>query len=938
MEEQLKTKAFQVLNAKSFDLKAAIQEGGSRMGLNALEMHQIMRGEVCTEEAFAKLRRGPACYVPTRVWVEEREAVKAGIRAAVVKIEQMPIEVEAIDASADLDHALEEPEASVRQYVRMRPRHLSAVLRRSMKGCDAMLNAVEGLAKAWKWTWQRYCATVMALCYGTKFARQELLLVLNTYKAYKLDSQGWVKCMKAHHALVKVRRRCLTDDRLMSPAEAASVMYMHELVGRGGFMTSDAIAEEAAERQKVPTDYVHMENGFNNFHHHATQTLAEALRDTGKLKKAQSWNQWVDDLYMHLANGSAKVPELDANEFIEADMPDIDLGRFQGKKRFLAELIRPGDFRSYSEFTSTAFLKYEVAKNRFLYPATMQWILLGAYLMHTTETAFYSMRGIDLGHSVESSLMMKIEMVEQMALRRGTGNVDGANFNGEHTASDMTAVLQACVAAGKADDSPDNAAEIVEAVKHYTGHFSNRRIKLMTRTFFISHTLLSGEQTTQFVNSAIMWCLFSVAFLKVKDMPFGQITKFCKGDDGNMIVMHWLIAVCLAKALEDSGMKTNALKDHIEEGVIEHERCLVDEHGYHGSMFRKCGSMPIAEPQGQPNLSLLETIEHAMANASGMRARGAKIGVVRDLIEVELLTMLNDADAVRIVMLWLEVPKYAGGLGVGYLERQTEQRAPLVIREMDLKVVKSRVAKFADGMSKRKANLMAAEYAIMDAVIVREISDELLLDSMKGALPPSYYGTKGKLQTNDIVEQLRQKKLVYHTYTEHDRIEQLELQNLTDAAFELMSNVLKLGRKMPAMIHEVIDRSVSKAGLINLSVAAKVMKMEGQQLKRRLLADGVEEEETWMLDAVKNMRVETCSLMMSGRIAMVFWDLEDRPPTDIVSMISAAAYHVCVRSYVKVEKRRRGPEDRHWSAVVSVVAREVYSRFKTEFKIERYFF
>ena len=208
-----------------------------------------------------------------------------------------------------------------------------------------------------------------------------------------LDSAEWISTMKKLHVLVKVRQVWLNGARL-TVEQSCELMYLHELVGRGMFMTDDDVNEEIAKRTRTPPDYAG-----SNFHVTAREWVTAELLRTGKVKPPISKEEFYSTLSMRIVNGSTSKLPNQYGDMVHGDWSVTKAeSRFQGKKRIRAEFISSFAEKEATEsksFISRAFLKFEVAKNRWLFPAQFHWIVKSMMIFGHAEKAFLSMHGID---------------------------------------------------------------------------------------------------------------------------------------------------------------------------------------------------------------------------------------------------------------------------------------------------------------------------------------------------------------------------------------------------------------------------------------------------------------------------------------------------------------------------------------------------------------
>ena len=70
-------------------------------------------------------------------------------------------------------------------------------------------------------------------------------------------------------------------------------------------------------------------------------------------------------------------------------------------------------------------------------------------------------------------------------------------------------------------------------------------------------------------------------------------------------------------------------KTHIEESMVELEKCIVTKSGFGGCLLRKIGSIVYAEHQGKPTLAGPELVNFIFESTASLERRNAKSGICR---------------------------------------------------------------------------------------------------------------------------------------------------------------------------------------------------------------------------------------------------------------------------------------------------------------------
>lgn len=672
-------KPFHTERGVRFDHARFLQEVSARTGVDPVrlaELEKNMSLRLSVEE-YSEFKRAPAAMVPVQVLAERKSEVLEVLASAGRSKDSEKGEFPDKFGIADLqefDNFLKPEAKTLEPFVRIRPKWLIY----SLSKAGLLVNEVLQMAKDCyrsNFTINRYCATVSLYSALSGGARKELRFMLDN-GGFEVDDHNWIKIAKKHHELVKVTRMCLTQADQLDVEEIADYLYFAQTTGRGFFMQPTEVDEEVAARTRVPDDYKMPGHTSDEMGEFLIGKWFGAMSHTGRLKKTSTWNEFLDVLYLKLPGGSAakvKGIDLEAVGGIEGLRAAVSK-EIRGNKRFTMELTEMRHFREFSKWDVIAFLKYEVAKNRWLYPAQLEWVILGLYLMDHCIDAFNGASGVDIGHTVESSMAVKAAVLDMVRSDTVCVNTDGKGFNENHSRRDMTTVvdLLAHCAGRTAVGASQGLAELEEGVSKYKEGMLGRRITLpklakgwTERTFEVSNTLFSGEATTQLVNT--FWigsaAMAGSEVLKKQDM-LAFLKAFYKGDDLNGFVASWLQGWLLLVTMEDCGFIFAPEKDHVENKMCEHERCIVTAKGYQGSKARRIGAMVCAENQGSQGLTMRESLVAANEARMSLICRGVDVVLARCLFRATVRTYYN-GDGMS-TQFWANcgVPKVNGGFGL----------------------------------------------------------------------------------------------------------------------------------------------------------------------------------------------------------------------------------------------------------------------------------
>ena len=86
-----------------------------------------------------------------------------------------------------------------------------------------------------------------------------------------------------------------------------------------------------------------------------------------------------------------------------------------------------------------------MAKVRFIYPAKFLLTVLGLYVMDHMYDTFQVISGVDMGHNLFGALVVKLAVVNNVALGLCGMNCDGKGFNENHSHKDTSLVYNVCI-------------------------------------------------------------------------------------------------------------------------------------------------------------------------------------------------------------------------------------------------------------------------------------------------------------------------------------------------------------------------------------------------------------------------------------------------------------------------------------------------------------
>ena len=113
--------------------------------------------------------------------------------------------------------------------------------------------------------------------------------------------------------------------------------------------------------------------------------------------------------------------------------------------------------------------------------------------------------------------------------------------------------------------------------------------------------------------------------------PWREKQVSLKGDDSWGLHNSVLEGESYVAEKQRVGVAIHPGKTHIEESMVELEKCIVTKSGFGGCLLRKIGSIVYAEPQGKPTLAGPELVNFIFESTASLERRNAKSGICRKL-------------------------------------------------------------------------------------------------------------------------------------------------------------------------------------------------------------------------------------------------------------------------------------------------------------------
>jgi hypothetical protein len=919
---------------------------GKLFGISKERIVKIWGGAELTVAEFNKFGRAPAAQVPMEIWYAEKLSVinEFSNFNPTVECETGNFEDAARDNWLGMEEnkVLASPARIMKPFIRVRPRRLMQSLQQ-----NALLTERVRLfaSKCYRpnFTTVRFVATIIYWLSVDDFAKRELEYLLDI-GGYRMNSVQWATFVKRHHALVKVKHRCLTTDELLTVVRVSSMIYLQNLACRDQYMTQEQFDDEVVNRQRIPEDYSTESKDRLAFEFEFRELMRNELLATGQLRGPTSWDDFTESAYLKLPGGSTSLIEQvtlsDCAEVIGVD--GLRGVRLSGNKRLRAEVDPIMDFISLGAWVVYAFLKYEVGKVRYLYPANFGYTVLGLYIMDHMYGAFQAISGIDMGHNIFGSVAVKLDVLFMVASGYCGANCDGKGFNENHSHNDMRLVYDCCREASASSDSR-SYQQLNAAINHYVGSLEKRSVVLSkigpvqeSKRFDVGHTLFSGEATTQLVNTMLLFGLSVIGVRSaVRQGRVGEFYLFLKGDDLNGFCLHWLEGVAAFHHVGFLGMLLEPAKDHVEPYHSEHERCLVSPAGYNGSIARRIGAAVAAEPQGSRGLTLAETLQTMAEHHQSMICRGSSPEVVEMFSKAMLMTCMNVDCLPKGMWAATKRPKITGGFGLWRGEFDYYRKAsqmPRVTTRLRLR----RDGKFGKMGSAHMTDPIIRKLARdhnFDAECLQTERDEMVCDTIESGLGPEKYGDRRVKNVARVAD------FVANLSAEHDRWLRLSSGSqavatvIAEEFLQLLMEPKEFRYFSACTPRQVIDRQLSKSGCINADIYKRLHGIErGDNVAylKSLIKTVQRGAEGSVVSGLSEIPFSEAALFYNDVFDVTFWRIDERINTETSALVRSYVLQKVAESSQSwsLETNRQLNVQIKWEYVLTGVAEVVWERSK----------
>lgn len=920
---------FKEFRCGDFDMSAFCDMGRKAWAFAEQRIVELLHGASLTVPEFRAIGRSPASVVPEGVWSEERKRVSDLFPQSSYKRYddagyKMPDTWEQVEEWAE---ELTKPVAKLMvSRTQSRPKHiLWQIMKRDI--LNAEISEIVMMAAAEHWPRTRTCCVLSYACMASAFGLNELMHCLRRGGAAMGDKE-WVAAFKEHHRFVKVRKRCLSAEGLMEHEDVIWCIYFSNLVGRDLFMDEEGACKEAEERIEVPPDYVSVSKGDEGdasaLRKRALERLVADLIGTGHHVTVDKWNDFGRTLYRKLAGGSSampgklnlddigsvmgvsyteKVKDAAGNETGEERKMKI---RLRGSKRLVAEIYGFDHFSKYGKWKAIAFLKYEPGKNRWLYPASAEYALLGLYLMDPISKAFMMIPGVDYGHDLQGSVATKLDVWARVKADDVGLNVDGTNFNGKHSYEDMKCTYDSCKIYAETADDKEALEEYLQAVDKYTDSLRGREFVLSkmpdgeaAKEGVVDHTLFSGETPTMFTNTGQLKKLGDESAYTMIDRKCAKVIRlFYKGDDLNGFLGNWLVAALLVWTVEQTGMELNRDKDHIEFSHSEHERCLVTKAGYAGAPARRCGSMVVREPQGSAVLTMPQMVAGLNTLRGSLMARTGNEKGVEAVIRSVVATHMDSHEKVDDVMYMAALPSSAGGFGAWRGDHDCRKLAK------KYEPIEVKIVIHEDGLMGPVGSCKMTDPVIADVkerfpghnvAGMKRARDKMASACLESAIGVARYGSRVRKEKDDLEQVAKRTKRSVRRNSKVRLSEASEAMagSWSDEFAKLLNSPAALRVEYMESASSLILLGIARMGLYNeeLAMAANNLKTQRELHLLVLSKVGEEREAVVAKGALSKISKEVQSVLFRGELHAVFWKFGDKISPDLAALVRKFVTH-----------------------------------------------
>lgn len=904
--------------SQSYNGKLVMEEVHRLTGVSIERLCKIRECSVrLTKEEYEAFGRCPAMIMPISVMMEKMNEVNNKFDKDVIDVDNRELWSKMKASNWELmeeDDTLPKPANIMTAFIRIRPRRLMQAITSSKMLTEEL---EEFARKCYNPNFNkiRFTATVSYYLVAPEGPRKELKWYLE-HGGFKMNGPEWIEAMKKHHAVVKATRFINHLQAQVSSYNMAEYLYFPSLAGRDHYITEEATLQQIKARTTKHPEYRAYNSTKEELRTFCINRWKDLMTNTDKIKRPLGWDEFCKMLYTKVPSGSTSIKadmKVDFNEIggIRGLVTKIN-GALRGNKRMRAELKPIRHFSKFGKWLVGAFLKYEVAKNRWLYPADFEYIVLGLFIMDSIVDAFLQVSGVDLGHDLFGSISTKLDVVAELCRGSYCVNTDGKGFDEHHMFYDMETVYEMVrnvIDADKADKPIYQ--ELMQAVDKYIESIKARDVKFPKvpgvteeRIVEVTDSLFSGEQFTSFVNTVWMGTAgMHVSESMSMDGLINYIKLFYKGDDLNAFTHCWFVCFILLKRMEACEFELEPAKDHIEVGQCEHERCIVTPSGYRGSLCRRVGSMVAAEPQGAMALTFEEAVTSANENRMSLICRGATVEGARVLMKATLMTYMDKDDIPRSFWRLLHIPKVNGGFGLWSTRAlyKANKAPPPAVRTDFVMKKGGCMDEFGSAVMTDSYIKLLCDREGIDPQVLKEDRDKMVGDSFMVGLGPSKYGNR-RYENVDILlaraASLKAQPLQCVTLNGEGN----RLATAVSLEFgKLLSDTKQMRVKRYQRPSEVMADGLARSGMLNLEIYKKLKNIHNNlECYKLLVANPSSVESAEMISNLLKKGDKVFMAFVEGKVHGTFWSEGTPINSEVIALVASFVMHWVARTELDV--------------------------------------
>jgi hypothetical protein len=365
-----------------------------------------------------------------------------------------------------------------------------------------------------------------------------------------------------------------------------------------------------------------------------------------------------------------------------------------------------------------------------------------------------------------------------------------------------------------------------------------------------------------------------------------------------------MAAVLILKVLEKQGMTLEPSKDHVEYGFSEHERCIVTNDGYMGSLARKVGSLVAAEPQGAQAIELAEYLSALNEARMSVICRGADPGKAQVIMVAGIMNYTRRSVIDKGLWRLLYTPKCNGGYGFWATKTWYSSVHSEPLRITTRTKIK-RGGRFGPigsaGMTDKYLSKLCAVHGFAVSEIL-DIRDEMVADSGLVGLGPQKFGNRRYKNVEEVVRRGKLMKLKPFYAPKLNSI-------ATDIATHISRELITLCKDPHSLRHcniktpaEVLEDGLRRSGCMNLKLYMRLHRIESKVNAIKLLTNNHEHEHcNRMMHKLWAKGDQIALLFVEGKINCTFWSARCKINVEIAALVRKFVLYWMARSDARID-------------------------------------